>query len=481
MTDNKYCDIKRYLKNEHNEYYRLLKDKLCSDHLFSNLPKCFLIPNEKLLKKLKAIKSGEELSKHVQRLILKSNIHLEKISSDHILQNIANYQIDNTKQLLDNITRLSDGSVYKVWSNSTKKEDKINTAYLYKGDDVPQASKLLTRDDKKKSTSKSKRSSKGGAFENSNKFSTLINIMNGSVKKDTITEQCLQTQNMILCKMCCMSEFYLNRFKDLMLFAYYKDDPIISLLCIVRALTSEELNEIKNFKSEKYNACLQNAPSCFYTEKVKNGIAGLINITKTIKNDENDQSLAWDRCCKKLENEYKKISENSTISWHDKLLFDEIKSIYSNHSDSAVGKFRAIFSIVLSTFNNIIYFSELGNIELLKSNLNKTMENFINSQYYLYIPPIGGGGVDVHNNILKSLKAQHKKLNELIEELEHKHGKGITEGGDIEGGKNVHHMDSIESNLNLSGGKSKRKKNKYSDALGWGRDSSDDDDDEDDD
>ena len=442
MSDNKYCDIKRYFKNEHTEYYRLLKDKLCTGMIFSNVPKCFLVPQGKLLEDLKNTSSTEELSNKVKHLILKSNVELHQIGNNEELVNINNKILNDTKSLLSKIKNLSKGSVYKPWMHGGDKKSARgnNTVYVYEGDKLPEATT-----DSTKSNAKMSKGKKGGFWPSSgneqNKYKLFANLLN-SLKStvtsgdDNVKETCNRVQNHILFVLKTLGEhenpYYSKVYNKLLLFAYYPKDPVISVVSIVKLLSLKDFSAVLSQKTEKVNLII-NANAQNLNEMsfgLINGDELKKNFIEKRKNFSNDvDTFNFNSSSMNIRNNYMSLCEGTDVDWNDKLLVDEIKYIYSNQANkSNSNKLRGCLMTVMSN-KNIIYYEDVMSIEILRNDLSENMMNFIKSDFYGYRDTnITGGSHNQHSMVLKALEQQYRSLEKVISQLKHK--KGGVSGGD---------------------------------------------------
>lgn len=447
MTTQQYCDVKRYFKNEHREYYRLLKDKLCTGMIFSNVPKCFLVPQGALLEDLKKIKSTEELSNQVKHLILKSNVALDQINTRDELVNINNKVINDTDKLLNNIVDLTKGTKYKPWMIGDKKNTRgYNTVFLYKGTKVPEASKDSA---KTKEHSKGKKSGGMWPFSTSNEqdkykmFASLLNTIgvknNIKLEKNDTTENknkkmtdlCNETQKFILCYIQTLAEskpYYETLLNKLLLNAYYGSDVVLSLIFIVKLLSPNDMSEIVGPKSlddksvlyARLDSC-KNGLNLRITDKGKSNVDYFKN-NKPSNNIDN-LGLNLDSSAKKIKNDYELLCKELNINWCDKLLFDELKYSISKKKDiGATDKFKWCLSVVMSN-KNIIYFPDLNDIDILKTELSENMNQFIKSEFYGYRDTtISGGATNTNHLVLQALEKQKESLNNLISKLKSKAG-----------------------------------------------------------
>lgn len=422
MPEKKYCDIKRYFKNEHNEYYRLLKDNLCTGLIFSGIPKCYLVPTGELLKNLQKIENTEELHSKIKHLILRENLELNKIPSTEKIENINGYFLDDNSKLMKDIENLKDGSRYKTWDLIDKKNTRgINTVFVYTGKTVPSATKKA--DKKEKEDGKKEKKGKGAADgEMQKKYNLLKSEM--AKHNESIENVCSHMQNIILCYL--MQENN-DKFVELMTHAYYVESSIISLVSIVKLISYFELKQAFDASTEiLHKSHMENAPDCLYTEEVRESIKNFKSKVDMKKAEINGDSsseyqLSYDNYVNKIKKSYTSLLSNlKCMEWTDRLLFDEIKYLFTKKASS---NFLRLLEITM-TKKNIIYFEDINNVGIIKDDLAENMKKFVESPYFLYTSklPISGGSND--SKLLLSLEREVSKIQSLIKKLSSKKSGG---------------------------------------------------------
>lgn len=421
MPEKKYCDIKRYFKNEHNEYYRLLKDKLCTGLIFSGIPKCYLVPTGELLKSLQKIQNTEELHSKIKHLILRENLELNKVSATEKIENINGYILDDNSKLMKDIESLKDGSRYKTWDLVDKKNSRgVNTVFIYTGKDVPTATKKAEKSDKDDAKKKKGKGTDKDKEDMVKKYSLLKAEMEKHT--DSIEEICNHIQHSILCH---LMQDNNDKFVELMTHGYYTASPVISLVSIVKAISYSELKQAINASSDVlHKSHMENAPECLYSQKVRESIKKLKTNADMIKADINrdlgsEFQLSYDIYVDKIEQSYKSICKNlKHLKFSDVLLFDELKYIFTK---SATENFKKLLNITM-TNTNIVFFKDINVVDLIKNDLTENMKKFVESPYFLYVSnlPISGGSND--SKILLSLENEIKKIQSLMKKISSKKG-----------------------------------------------------------
>lgn len=417
----KYCDLKHYLKHEHNAYYRLLKDHLCTSLMFSSLPKCFLVPKKDspLFKKLDGLKeNSEELDKAVKKLILKGNLDLKTMSTTTPIVNIEGKIIDDTAALLKNVENTT--SAWVPWENNKKVEKKprsYNTVFIYNGTDFPVASKEAEREPKTKAKSKSVSSGQISNFEG---LVSLINVVSDSNKEMGIVDVCAEVQKLILCKLHHL-EHHTDLLNKIMVYAYYKEDTMISLLSVVKMIPKDVFDEIMKLETDDVvDSFKSEYPQFLFKVKGYDELASSVrNMAQEIKKNKKQTNFSINQHVEHIEHAYKKLCSHH-LEWTEKLLFDELKYMSQHHPESCkMTKFRHLMSVMMCN-KNIVYFKELNAVKVIQKELNESMEKFIESEFFLYVQPVEGGAKMQHSmeNVVKSLKSKIEKLTQAVDKIE---------------------------------------------------------------
>lgn len=141
-----HCSLKRFLKSEHKDFYKLLKNTFCADFIFNeSKPKTILIPEEKLLESIKdkAVSKPQEAFDDIKSLILESPFEnlaeaktseIVNLKKEHLKSPFKRGEIEKVE--------------YKRWvdkddyNHDKKMSDSKNVVlYIYYGSEVPKSSK----------------------------------------------------------------------------------------------------------------------------------------------------------------------------------------------------------------------------------------------------------------------------------------------------------------------------------------------------
>jgi hypothetical protein len=120
----RYCSVYRYIKDNHKSLHEVI-DNLCSEHLYSNSRRStYLIPNEKLVKKIKA-KTEEEALEMLKSLIFKGTHSLDDTED---LYNLLHNKVEDLSKLHNSMKQVK----LDLWRDKDTK-----MVYEFAGDDVP--------------------------------------------------------------------------------------------------------------------------------------------------------------------------------------------------------------------------------------------------------------------------------------------------------------------------------------------------------
>lgn len=298
-NNRSYCDLKRFFKNHHHEYYKFLKHAFCSDFIFDEKrTKCILIPNGELLKKIQDTEKTDNRKafEMVKGLVLKYDCSKSKFyNGNEIIVNISNKIIDNTSELVKNT---ENDNEYIRWkkdnqdTKQTKKDKNCTVVYLYKGKEVPKATKDYTPPVKTGNSVKS-----GGSIGNKECVvalkKILENIHNSSKPQLTCKTMCEYLLNALKSTDKKLYDYFVKNLfhsgrSELTLYALIKVLPIDKLVACAEgcdkytSLSLSYYNEAVENDSEKVNA-IKKAQAKFKEEGIVSPYDGYKKVVSLYK------------------------------------------------------------------------------------------------------------------------------------------------------------------------------------------------------
>ena len=277
-NNRSYCDLKRFFKNHHHEYYKFLKHAFCSDFIFDEKrTKCILIPNGELLKKIQETEKTDNRKafEMVKGLVLKYDCSKTKFyNGNEVIVNISNKIIDAPSDLVKNT---SNDNEYIRWKKDnqdmkqTKKDKNCTVVYMYNGKEVPKATKDYTPPAKDGKGVKSGGSSVGNKECVSALKKILEHIHNSKDSKES-KDKCKSVCEYLLDALKTTDESLYNYFvKNL----FHSGRSELTLYALIKVLPTDKLVSYANnchaytHVGSKYYDLAVEHPSEYF-EKVKN-------------------------------------------------------------------------------------------------------------------------------------------------------------------------------------------------------------------
>ena len=446
-----HCSLKQYLKNTHNDYYKLLKNTFCAGFIFNESnPKTILIPDEELLRSI--IKESKENPKEafnsIKQLVFD---HPYEISDFNKVQkvsitNLMHKVLENPEAVGKKIKEVNMSRWYDEDDKYlTKKQANKSKIYLYSGSELPKSSKQG-------------KGVNGGSHvkdDESINVYTVINNWFGKLLKTDEKKIQLEAETYAVSVLLFIQDKDEKLFESISKYIV-GPNPVITLYGCLLLLNTEKLEQLKpvveafSLKNPgSYAAMIKSLKHTHGSDHEK--------IVKELIGENNPYDM-YASLMHYYEKELKGSFEGvSTIPEKKrvmlKLMLDELQ--FNDHKNNkshvshelvddlvcnvklayAMQNHNSLYNPVV--LNGLNYTYGADNNQIIKKDVNKYLIEFIKSDYFLYVNDasnivVGGTDEDKNYNLsmLKDLQSRIEKMIDTYEhcEVEEKKGEGLAGG-----------------------------------------------------